>query len=301
MKKQLNIKTLAKGMRVQDKAKLLFADRNKRAETSGREGLLTSEEEKAIIDDAQNLHQISELNRLNKLFNVSSLIFLDIQTAYLHFRLAEGRVVTILTGMTLVGRASDVLSQVIYDLASQGYSDKQLEKHEFQKKVDQKATELNKKYKIKGGLADIYDYFKPSSRDGSYFSTEIKTKSEPNPLLQKAFIQTIREVKAFKKQVYQCDHVAQKAEMELLSDREKEIIKGFKKEIDNLINLEGHLGLVKMYGAFADKGFIRTTKLSEPKFLETVKNMEKATQLTREEKEKATVEIDELLERQVEI
>src|SRR3990167_11129923 len=143
--KNLNIKTLAKGMRVEDKAKLLFADRNKRAETSGQEGLLTPEEEKAIVQDAQDLNQISELNRLSRLYNIASYIMLDIQTAYLHFELAEGKVIAVLTGMIIAGEADDALSHAIHDLAYLGYTDKQLDEKKFQLEIDKKASKLREK------------------------------------------------------------------------------------------------------------------------------------------------------------
>jgi len=320
MKKQLNIKALAKGMRVEDKAKLLFADRNKRAETSGHEGFLTPDEEKALIKDAQDLHQISELNRLNRLFNIASLLLLDIQTAYLHFVIAIGKVDMILTGITLTGSLRDATDHMIYDLAVQGYTSKQLkekgvtksgskgqrgdksrlkmEEEKFQKEIDQKARELRKKYGVGDKLVNVYDHFSPSLRAESYFSEKTKTESEPNQPLQKFFMLAVKRVKDFRKQVYQGDYVVELARMELLSEKEKESLKGFNEEIDKFVSLKGIYRQVKLYEALADRGMIRTTKLSEPRFLKTVKNMKKATQLTEGEKEKAEVEIDELLEKQ---
>lgn len=293
MKKNLNIKTLARGMRVEDKAKLLFADRNKRAETSGQEGLLTPEEEKAIIEDAQNLHQISELNRLNSLFNIASMIMLDIQTAYLHFRLAEGRLLTILTGMILVGEASDALGNAIYDLSASGYSEEQLEDKKFQDEVDKKAEEFGIKYK-KNGLSKIYDYFEPSLSEG-YFSTKTEKLSQPNPLLQRAFMMVITEIKRFRKQVYNCEYIEAKASIELLSERDRLIIQNFSKEIEDFVRLEGHLGLIQMYSDFADKGMLKSDGLSEPKFLESVKNIQKATRLSKKSKVKTQEEIERAL------
>ena len=298
MKKQLNIKALAKGMRVEDKAKLLFADRNKKAETSGREGLLTSEEEKALIDDAQDLHQINELNRLNRLYNLASFIFLDIQTAYLHFRLAEGRLLTIITGVVLVGESSDVLSRTIYDLAVKGCSEKQLEEKKFQEEVDEKAAELRKEYKV-SGLSKVYDYFEPSLGGGSYFSTKPKAEvSQPNKLLQKAFMRTLEEIKAYEKQMFQWQYIESKADIDLLGGRERKIIDGFSKEVDDFIDLDGYLGLIKMYAEFSDKGLLKVKQLEEPKFIDAVKDMKKATSLRKKEKEKARIEMDNIETRQ---
>lgn len=285
-------------MRVEDKARLIFADRNKRGDTNGREGLLTPDEEKALIEDAQELRQISELNRLNRLYNISVFMMLDIQTAYLNFRLAEGRLLTILTAMILVGEGSDAFNWVIYDFVTQGYKNGQLEDEKIQEEIDKKTRELRKKYKTTDGLSKIYDYFEPSLRDSSYFSTDDDVMSQPNPLLQKALMQVVREIKAFNKQLYQREYVEAKAGMEFTSEKDKTKIDIFTNEMNELTNLEGCWGLIRMYAEFADKRLIRTKNLAEPKFLKTVKDMEKATRLTEKEKVTAQEEVDNIALRQ---
>lgn len=294
MNKNLNIKTLAKGMRVEDKAKLLFADRNKRAETSGKEGVLTPDEEKAIIEDAQDLRQIPELNRLNRLYNACTYLVLDIQTAFLNFQLANERVLTVLTAMILVGEASDSLGDTIYALATAGYSEEQLEDKKFQKEVDQKADEYRKKYKSTD-LTKIYDYFEPSLRESSYFSTKTEELSQPNKLLQRTFMETIRRVKQFRKQVYCSKYVETKAGIELLSERDRQTIDRFTKEVDEFVNLESYLGLIKMYADFADNGVLKNEGLIEPKFIDAIKDMKKATRLGKKGRANAEIEIDNLI------
>lgn len=293
MTNQLNIKNLAKGMRVEDKAKLLFAHRDKRAETPDHKGILSPEEEKALIDDAQDLHQISELNRLNRLYNMLNFIILDIQTSYKNFRLAEMRMLGVLLGIILAGEERDVSDRIIYDLAVRD-TDEKLEEKEFQEEVDRKAVELRKKYGVGQGMVADFDYFATSLRNESYFSTKISTQSEPNKNLQKAFMGVIGEIKDFKRRVYQYEYIVSKAGMELLSEKQKGIVEGFKKEINSFLGLGGYLGMVKVYGVFADKGFIRTTDLNEPEFLNSVKDMERATKLSEKDLEDARKEIDDL-------
>jgi hypothetical protein len=147
MNKQLNIKTLAKGMRVEDKAKLFFADTFKLRETNGHEGILTPDEEKALIEDAQNLNQVDELNRLNRLFHAAGLLLVDVQTAYLNFELAKQKVLTILIGMLLANEAMDQLDRAISDLARQGYLEEQLEDEKIQEEIDDKVEKLRKDIK----------------------------------------------------------------------------------------------------------------------------------------------------------
>ncbi|RJR29223.1 hypothetical protein C4564_02695 [Candidatus Microgenomates bacterium] len=293
--KNLNIKTLAKGMRVEDKAKLLFADRNKRAETQGKEGILTPDEEKAIIEDAQDLHQITELNRLNKLFNIASFLVLDIQTAYLHFRLAEGRLLTIITGMILVGEADDTLGHAVYDLASQGYSKEQLDDKKIQDEVDQKAESYRKKYK-KDGLNKLYSHFELPLVESS---TKTEMLSQPSPILQRAFMMVITEIKRFRKQVYTIEYVVAKARMEFLSETEKQTIENFSEEINKFVNLEGHLGLIQMFVDFVDNGMLSGTNLNEHKFIDSVRDMQKATRLRNKAKRDAKEEIEKVIQKQI--
>lgn len=291
----LNIKTLAKGMRVEDKAKLIFADRNKRAETSGKEGLLTPEEEKALIEDAQDLNQIKELNRLNTLYRLASFMYLDIQTACMQFQLSERLLTTVLTGLVLVGEANDALNAAVFELTTKGYDDKQLEDKEVQDAIDKKANDFRKNFK-RGGLSKNYDYFEPHLREGSYFSTDPGSEtSQPNTLLQMAFMKTIRDAKGFKKQVFQWKYVESKAGFDLLGERERERIDGFIEEINQFINLEGPLCLVTLYVEFLDKGLLKYTNIQEPKFITSVRDMKKVTRLGKNTKEIARKEIDEAI------
>jgi len=291
MTNQLNIKYLVKGMRVQDKAKLLFAHWDKKAEASDHKGILSPEEEKALIDDAQDLRQITELNRLNKLYNLANFIVLDIQTSYKNFRFAEMKMLSVLIGIILVGEERDILERIIYDLAVQN-TDKKLEEIEFQKEVDQKAIKLRKKYKVGEGMAVDFDYLEPSLRNESYYSTGIGPQSEPNKFIQKTFMLVISEIKDFKIKTYQYEYVVSKAGIELLSGMQKETIEGFKTEINNFVCLDGYLGMIKAYGVFAEKGYIKTTDLSEPGFLDAIKDIEKATNLNNKNFEDARKEID---------
>jgi hypothetical protein len=192
--------------------------------------------------------------------------------------------------MILVGEASDALGNAIYDLSVSGYSEEQLEDKKYQDEVDERAEEYEKKYK-KNGLTKIYDYFEPPLREG-YFSTKTEKLSQPNPLLQRAFMMVTAEIKRFRKQVYNCEYIEAKARIDLLSDRDRLIIQNFTKEIEDFVKLEGHLGLIQMYSDFAEKGMLKSDGLNEPKFLETIKNMHKATRLSKKAKLKAQEEIE---------
>lgn len=284
--KNLNIKTLSKGMRVEDKAKLLFSNRNKMAETEGKERLLTADEEEAIIKDAQSLNQITELNRLNRLYNLATYILLDIQTAYLHFKIVEQKLIAVITGITLTGELHDSIDHLIYETVSKEFEDG--------KEVDEKASELRKKHMHKT-LSSLYDYFEPAHRDKSYFTTDDDSNSEPNRLLQQTVMQAVDGVKKFKTQVYTYKRVEKKAGIELLGDRERKMIKEFRDEMDTFIKLEDFYSIISIYPEFAEKGLLRTSNLHEPKFIASISDMKKATRLSKKHKKKLEKELDELI------
>jgi hypothetical protein len=297
--KQLNIKYLAKGMRVEDKAKLMFADRDRRAETQNKEWILTPDEEDALVRDAQELHQINELNKLNRLYNASNFMVLDIQTAYLNFLLAEEKLDGILATIIFVNEGKNKLQRVIRDLAFQGYTDEQLEGKETQNKIDQKAEELRKKYDAESNSINDFDYFSSPLREQSCFSvgTLEDLSVEPNQHLQRHFMETVRRAKEYKRQVYMCRFLSQKAGFELLSDKGIQSMEGFDKVITEFESLESPFSFIKIYSNLADKGLIKPTDLAEPKFMESVKDVTKAINLSEPEQQEAQNEILGLIER----
>ena len=82
MAKELNIKKLAVGMSLKDKAKLLFTDRNKRADSGGLEWILTPDDKEAIYNDARKNHQIRGLGELIDKYNVVVHLWVDARDAF---------------------------------------------------------------------------------------------------------------------------------------------------------------------------------------------------------------------------
>jgi len=287
-------------MGVEDKAKLMFADRDKRAETQNEEWILTPDEEDALVRDARELHQISELNRLNRLYNAVNLMALDIQTAYLNFLLAEGKLEGILATIIFVSEGKDKLQRVIRDWVFEGYTDEQLENRETQNKVNQKAEELRKKYEVESTTTNEFDYFSPPLREQSCFSVDTLEglSLEPNQHLQKLFMEVVKRTKEYKKQVYICEYLSQKAGFELLSDRQKETIEKYDTDINNFINLVAPSSFVKIYSNLASKELIKTANLTEPKFLDSLQDMAVATSLSEQEHQEAQKEITKIMEQQ---
>lgn len=82
MTASLNIKKLAVGMSLQDKARLLFADRLKRAESGELEWILTAEEREAIYNDARKNNQIGGLGKLIDKYNVVAFLWVEARNSF---------------------------------------------------------------------------------------------------------------------------------------------------------------------------------------------------------------------------
>ena len=274
MAKTLDIKRLVKGMSLQDKAKILFADRNKKAETSGFERLLTPEEEDAIIEDARKYNQIGELNKLNDFYLMANLLLADIQTAYLNFWLSEYKLEQILTAIFVGERAKDVLYQIIYD---------------FAKGDKEKAKELEKKY-----IDELYLKTFLSKHLTSFWDKD----SEVNMGLQRHLIDAIERLKKYKKIRYQLDYVVnERASIDFLSDKQKQNLKEHDNALKRFVDFGETLAPLKMLkDVFIEHKTIGDLKVSQ-EFFNIVKNTNKAVRTTIKDKEEAREQIDDILNR----
>ena len=86
----LNIKKLSVGMSLKDKAKLCFADRLKRAETDGREWVITAGEREAIYADARKNNQMKGLGELISKYNVVVFLWADAKENFRVFSIMKG-------------------------------------------------------------------------------------------------------------------------------------------------------------------------------------------------------------------
>jgi hypothetical protein len=274
---KLDLKKLSKEMSLKDKAKILFADHNKRVETAGMERLLTPQEEKAIVEDARTKNQVGELNRLTELFNLSGLILLDVQTAYLQFLLKRSHLEQVITGIMITNEVDDTLNSLFYDLKTLEVS---LDGEKEKSYLELKNKYLNSK---------IYSQY-------GYFTIDPETKRrQPNKLLQIAFMRLVERVRDFRRMIYTLNYIIQLAEIDFLADEKKKSLTDFETEVDDFYNLEGLLNVLRSYRNFADKNLMETGNLKEPGFIEAIRDPEKASELTDDDKAKAEEQVHEIL------
>jgi len=269
-----NIGEPAKDMSLEDKARILFADRNKQSETSGLERLLTPKEEIAILEDATKKGQIEELNKLNSLYFMANFLLSDIQTAYLNFWLAEYKLEQILTTIFIIERGKDILYQNIYELTK---GDKE------------KGKELVKRY-----MDQFYS--------GTYLSEELTSflneNGEVNRELQRYLINAVKRFKEYRKIRYQLDYVVnEKTDINFLGDQQKQDLKKHDNSLKAFINSEGALTPLKRFGDVFLKHGAREDLETNQEFFRIVEDINKAVEITAEDKKEAMEQINNILSR----
>lgn len=286
MTKDLDFKRLSKDMSLQDKAKILFADIGKRAEGFGR--LLTPGEKQAIVEDAVKNKQMEELNRLKKTYDLGTLLIIEARVAFLNFKLALSVLSAFLIAITIKTTNDNIINQIIYDLA--------VSKETDEEKTNKLFNELDKKYKDNKTL-NQYDLFTPPLiNPDDYLKTSPNMLPEPNIFLQEALMETVNKLKEYKLIRYQLEYVVKNLMgIDFLSDGQKQRLVEHDKVIAGFIGLDEVFAIIKVFSDFEEKAIIRTTSLAEPKFLETIKDINKAVELTEEDKKKTEEYIDHML------
>ncbi|OGJ44408.1 hypothetical protein A2272_05675 [Candidatus Peregrinibacteria bacterium RIFOXYA12_FULL_33_12] len=235
-------------MSLQDKAKLLFADKNLKYDTIGKESLLTAGEEDLLIKDAQKNNQIRELNRINNLFNLLGLLIIDVRVAALNLELAISYMDTYVMTIYLIETHRDKVN-------NESVNDK-----------------------------------------SSYFTSSDPNIREPNATLQAKWDNAVHCYKELCKKMYMVEYVNVLAGINLISNEDQKLLDLFKKQLESFCNLEGLLGIMKLYKKFFEFGLMKESNIKSPFFLDSLKqDIKEALELIEEEKEEAKAKIDKHL------
>lgn len=269
-----NIGESAKDMSLEDKAKILFADRNKQSETSGLERLLTPKEEITILEDAKKNNQIEKLNKLNSFYFMANFLLADIQTSYLNFWLAEYKLEQILTTIFIIERGKDILYQNIYELTNGNI---------------EKGKEIVKKY---------MDQFYSSTYLNEEMSSFLNENGEVNRELQRYLTNAVKRFKEYRKIRYQLDYVInEKAGINFLGSQQKQDLKKHDNSLKAFISSEGALTPLKRFGdVFLNRG-AREDLETNQEFFRIVKDINKAVEITARDKKEAEEQINNILSR----
>lgn len=298
MNKKLDLIKLAKGMSVQDKAKLLFADCMKKFETMGEERLLSALELDTLVEDARKNNQIDALNSLIRKFNISCSIINEIKINYLHFHFVKSRLEIMATGILVRNHYESGIDMLIYDLAREGYTDVQLEEVTIQHKIDKKANALRERYGVKATdkFSSMFDLFDPPITPESYFITHFESlKHQANILIQEPFMDLVTQAKSLKKAIRKIRYLEEIAGLDLLDGKLKHDIEIYEASLTELEQLGGLLSSLKLYqfDEFINK--LNIDEIGQHPFFQTIKNISSAIELSEEDKVEAENYIKTLL------
>jgi hypothetical protein len=108
-------------------------------------------------------------------------------------------------------------------------------------------------------------------------------------------MQAIQLLKDFRRVVYQLEYIVKLAKIDFLGDADRKKLKEYEKQVASFIKLEGLHSTVNIYKIWADKELMKTEGLTQPKFLDTIRDIEKSIQLTPEDKRLAEAQITNLI------
>lgn len=265
---QLDLKKLSKNMGVNDKMRLLFQDSNRQAETSGKESVLTPQERKVIIEDAQNTGEIREIIKVHKLYIMATFIEIDLEIALLNLQLMITNIEKILIRILYKGELEDITGKISYHTSKES-----------------KIQEVIEKCLTDNVLLKDSNFFNP---------TENNNILEPNQDIQKVFMIAFQHAKKLKNKLHDMFYVTSKAPIDFLAEYTKKTIKESEEVLATFTNLDSTL---KPLGIYRDFGqvFSNSTNLIEPHFLEVIKDLEKNLELSLEDKKALESTIDKSL------
>ena len=296
MTTQFDLKKLTKDMSFMDKMKLLLEDINVYAESLGEKTLLTPAEKQAFYDEIRKNDQISEYNRIYGIYKVVNLMAIDVIINSQALTITVLELSNYLTSGIIKGVLEDTIDEIIYDLASDGYSQEDKEKQETQNKIDKKRDELIAKYRVNSSkFIQQFDYFIPSLEHKSYFSTELKNEVlEVNPKIQKLFMEAVSGAKRLNEAIYEVEYSLSLVGFNCLSDRQQRDFQIKKDILAVFINLDSPLRLLRIY---RDNPFkkVNITCKAETLFFETIKNIKTKIDLTDAEIQEAKKTVDKAI------
>ena len=158
---------------------------------------------------------------------------------------------------SLYDTSIDVIDKILYDFAP-----------------NEDIKKLHKKYNIDSKLINDYDLIN-------------------NRLLHskvaKSFIGIVDAIKIIRGYIFEIYYLQSKTEVQIITNSDQELLDDLDRFIDTIVNLDETFLLLRM---FRDLNVIKDDTPETIKFIELIRDMEKATELSEEEKEDCHRKID---------
>lgn len=297
MKTKIDIAKSIPYMSLDDKVKLLVADTIMQAETQGKDSLLIPYERERIIKEVRKNNQIHIAKKYDELFRLACFTAIDINNSLMGLLLSTTQLEKWLLASIISGHLHEDADEIIYDLATQGYTEEQRDDPAFQKEIDTKAQELRRKYGIENDpIFTDFTEFTPPFEPVSYFSTDLKTTDlGVNAEIRVSFMEVVGSIIKLKVNLYTLDLIEQKAEgVNILMSEHRILISNSEKAIKFITN---HEGVLKKLHIFKDLDSL-SIKISKPEdinFVTVLKNLSSTIELSNDDKIKAEKRVEDYL------
>jgi len=297
MKTKIDIAKSIPYMSLEDKAKLLIADSIMQAETQGKETLLIPYERERIIKEVRKNNQIHIVRKYDELLRLACFTAIDISESLMRVLLTTTQLEKWLLASMISSNLHEGTDEIIYDLATQGYTEEQRNDPVFQKEIDTKALELRRKYGIENDpLFTDFTEFTPPLEVPSYFNADLKTTDlGVNAEIRVSFMEVVGAIIKLKVNLYTLDLIVQRAEgVNILMNEHRILISNSKKAINFIINHEGVLKKLHRFKDLEGLG-IHFGKPEDINFVTVLKNLSSTIELSSDDKIKAEKRVEDYL------
>jgi hypothetical protein len=292
MQNNFNNEKFVKDIRLVDQLRWLFADMDKLIESKGTEYLLNNGQRNEILSDIGKKKKSKTLAVIKNLYFHIQLAIPDLIMAVQQFQLVTKHLEMVILGISVRSDAEDIINELIYRWSASGFTPTQKENPKVQEKIDFTAEELTQIFVDGDRLYNTFSALTPAENTHkSYFRIE-NGELEPNILLQKAFLDAVAEAKYIRRKLLELDYMLEKAQINILSDKNSEVVSFIEDELQRFCDFDGHLSHLKFYRSNIDR-MKKDPTLKE--FISCVYDTETVTQLTEEEQAVVIGELKESL------
>lgn len=268
----LNLGRLAKSMSVQDKIKLLLANANTQAETAGKEYVITPAERDAIIADARKNNEITMLNHAFECYRAAWFIHIELTIVYFRHLVMLAYLERHLACCYLKYERDEVVGQIFYDLRQSKTTQDD----------DDDLSKFMKRYFVKDSLWSSFDYYSEPDDQGL---------QEPNESIQIAFMELFKITRKLNMKLFELDYIIEKVGFNFLSDSAKSDIATYRTQLHDFIELDNFLKPIRIFRDI-DLENIKTEGVTEPEFINTVRDLKNKIAMTDEEKRSCRDSVD---------
>lgn len=270
-------------MPLRDKVKLLFADNHVRYVSQNKDHVITSEEQKSMIENCQKNGEIGKLNTYFKLYNATLFLLVEIQLQSRGLELNLSRIdFFVIASLTSLNADSCLQRLANFVSSKKNHS------------IDEIVSEIEKE---RENLPAKSSLFTPVEPDKEASKMEYFITRQPHQALQSLFVQAWFCYRELRKARYGIDYIEQKGGMSFLGDAEEPVIAAAEMLIHGNEQTRNIGDVLKIFQGYYSANLMRKDDFFVPGFRDLLTDLEKALEITDDDKNDIEKQIEALLDR----